>query len=159
MLWKGHLKTSLSGVCIMWSCCLLHSHFTIVHSYMGTVHWIWCEGGLLWKRFNILQLYRFLFEVGVPAPPTHFQNSPRVKRFLAVFHISHHSSEWKDGSFSQTVCKVTQWSDGQHGQVSAYMCIWSWTFIRYQGRVMLIENTASLWGTTTRWQQSHRIYI
>ena len=101
----------------MWSCCLLFSHFTIVHSYK--VHWIWCEGGLPCKRFNISQLYRFLFPVGVPVPHLSFKIHPEWKGL--------HSSEWKDGSFSQTVGKVTQWWDGQHGQVSAYMCIWLWS--------------------------------
>ena len=31
--------------------------------------------------------------------------------------------------------------------------------LRYQGRVMLIENTASLWGTTTRWHSRHKIVV
>ena len=69
------------------------------------------------------------------------------------------------GSLSQAVCKVTQWSNGEHGEVSSRIssefkkkrllkC-----FHRYKGRVMLIENTASLWGTTARWLQFHCHWI
>ena len=35
----------------------------------------------------------------------------------------------------------------------------SFSHVRYQGRVMLIENTASLWGTTIRWYNLHKIVV
>ena len=68
----------------------------------------------------------------VSLPPNSFSKVTQSKQIFGSSHshftFFHHSAEWKDGSFSQTVGKVTQWTDGQHGQVSAYMCIWSWNY-------------------------------